>query len=401
MSDQRFLNRCWDEMAQARVRFFGRNFPAFQVCGYTGVLAAIVLAMTLVGETGLSYWVMGAIVLSAMATFLALVFATKIITGEEQIIYYHHEIAVMLVAAILARMLHRPVLAYMDVTILGIGMFLACGRIGCLMVGCCHGRPCAWGISYREEHAHEGFAPYLVGIRLFPIQAVESLWVLVVVIFGAQFVLEGRPPGTVLAWYTIAYGAARFAFEFVRGDTDRPYTWGFSQGQWLSLWLMGSLAWAELSGRLAFHAWHLAVALALPFVMLLAALWRRVDDTRKFQILHPRHVSEVASAMESLDVICRQQEWKRGPSETTAAVPLACTSMGLQISAGNIEDNGSATSHFTISCRGRRITRKAAVIVADLILQLGREPRRRALIAGEEGVFHLVLAVASESGVAP
>jgi hypothetical protein len=400
MSDQGFLNRCWDAMAQARVRFFGRSFPAFQVCGYTGVLAAIVLAMTLIGKTGLSYWVMGAIVLSAMATFVALVFATKIITGEEHIIYYHHEIGVILVAAILVKILHRPVLPYLDLTILGIGAFLACGRIGCLMVGCCHGRPSAWGICYREEHAREGFAPYLVGIRLFPIQAVESLWVLGVVIFGARFVSEGHPPGTALAWYTIAYGAARFSFEFVRGDTDRPYTWGFSQGQWLSLWLMGSLAWAELSGRLTFHAWHVAAAAALPVVMLLVALWRSFDDARKFQILHPHHVGEVASAMESLNAICRRQEREPERAGTSAAVPLACTSMGLQISAGNIEDKRSAVTHFTISCRGRRITPKFAVIVADLILQLERQSHRRELIAGEEGVFHLLLTRASQNGVA-
>src|SRR5205814_352454 len=151
---------------------------------------------------------------------------------------------------------HRPVLPYLDVTILGIGAFLACGRVGCLMVGCCHGRPSAWGICYRDEHVGEGFAPYLIGVRLFPIQAIESLWVLLVVIVGAMFVLEGRPPGTALAWLTIAYGAARFGFEFARGGADRPYTLGFSQAQWLSLWLMLALIAAEVAGRIAFAAWH-------------------------------------------------------------------------------------------------------------------------------------------------
>src|SRR5437870_7848841 len=152
------MSRILDRLARTEVRAGSRRLPAFQACGYAGLVSAIALAMTIAGKTGLSYWAMGAIVLSAMATFLALVFAVKVITGEERIVYYHHEIAVMLVAAVAARLLHLPVLPYMDVTILGIGAFLACGRVGCLMVGCCHGRPSAWGICYRDEHAGEGFA---------------------------------------------------------------------------------------------------------------------------------------------------------------------------------------------------------------------------------------------------
>src|SRR5215475_3904849 len=165
-------NQIWGRWARTRVCFLHRSWSSFQVCGYTGVVLAVLLAMTLVGRTGLSYGVMLTIVLAAIATFLALVAATKIITGEEQIIYYHHEIAVMLVSGAVAGLLHCPLLPYLDMTILGIGLFLACGRIGCLMVGCCHGRPFRWGICYRPEHAAEGFASHLVGLSLFPIQAV-------------------------------------------------------------------------------------------------------------------------------------------------------------------------------------------------------------------------------------
>src|ERR1700704_6339643 len=72
-----------------------RFWPAFQVFGYTGVALAIMLAMTIIAHGGLSYRVMIGITGTAVATFLALVMATKIITGEERITYYHHEIAVI------------------------------------------------------------------------------------------------------------------------------------------------------------------------------------------------------------------------------------------------------------------------------------------------------------------
>src|SRR5262249_44798666 len=161
------------KLIRTEFRLFNRSLPAFQVYGCTGLGLAIVVAMSLVRYVGLSPPVMALIVTTAVPAFLGLVMATKIITGEERIIYYHHEIAVMLAAAALLWAASQPILPYLDITILGIGAFLACGRIGCLMVGCCHGRPSGWGIRYTPDHAAAGFTDYYVGVVLFPIQLVE------------------------------------------------------------------------------------------------------------------------------------------------------------------------------------------------------------------------------------
>jgi hypothetical protein len=112
--------------------------------------------------------------------------------------------------------------------------------------------------------------------------------------------------------------------------------------------------------------------------MLLAAWRRRVDPTEKFAIVHPRHVSEIASAIEAL-------------GRAADAIPVACTSLGLQISAGSTRVEGAPVTHFTVSSRGRRMTRKAAHIVADLIQQLGRASARPELLGEEDGIFHLLL----------
>jgi hypothetical protein len=320
-----------------------------------------------------------------------LAFATKIITGEEQLIYYHHEIAIMLVSAMVARLLHRPALPYLDVTILGVGTFLAFGRIGCLMVGCCHGRPCHWGISYRHEHAEEGFAHYLVGVRLFPIQAVESLFVFAVVMIGAAAVLRGQPAGTAFALYTIGYGFVRFCLEFFRGDTDRPYTLGFSQGQWLSLWLMFGVAWAEFTGRVPIHAWHLAVTLSLPLLMLTVAMWRKLDRAETFRIRHPQHVSEIAEAMDALFHLSTHH----GNEIPTDKTLVARTSKGFQISASIAAGNKPVPLHFTISCQGRHIAKAAAANLAGVVLQLNPDSIAHEILPGsEKGVFHLLLAPA-------
>jgi hypothetical protein len=364
----------------------------FRVCGYCGVALAIALAMALTGKTELSCWVMGGITVAAVTSFLALACLTKIVTGEEQLIYYHQEIGVMLVTALVVKALHRPVLPYLDITIMGIGMFLACGRIGCLMVGCCHGRPSAWGIRYRQEHAAEGFAPYLVGVRLFPIQAVESLWVLFVVIGGSMFVLQGRPPGTALAWYTIAYGSARFAFEFVRGDTDRPYTWGFSQGQWLSLWLMLALIGMELTGQMAFRTWHAGIVLGVIAIMLVATVRRKLDRTQRFQVLHPHHVSEIAEALRLTSA---------ADASGGKGVTLAATSMGVQLSSQEILTEKMTIRQYAFSRRNGRMERETAATLADLVMQLRHRIGSPELLAGEQGVFHLLVRDAGRRELAP
>jgi prolipoprotein diacylglyceryltransferase len=204
--------------------------------------------------------------------------STKIITGEERLIYYHQEIAVMVMAAIFLKITNQPLLPYLDITILGIGTFLFCGRVGCLMVGCCHGRPHQWGVCYRKEHADVGFTHYYVGIRLFPIQAVESLWVFGIVVVGVILIVSGRPHGEALAWYVINYDIGRFIMEFFRGDPERPYYLGYSQGQWISIILMGIVVWGELAGILAFHAWHAIATFMIITMMIIITL------TRKFQV---------------------------------------------------------------------------------------------------------------------
>jgi hypothetical protein len=208
-----------------------------------------------------------------------------------------HEIAVMLMAALFLWTTRRPLLPYLDITILGIGTFLTCGRIGCLMAGCCHGRPYRWGIRYREDHAAAGFPSCLVGVRLFPIQAVESLWVLGTVVVGTYFVWTGRQPGSALAWYIVTYDAGRFAFEFARGDADRPYWLGFSQAQWLSLLLTGGVVWAERAGVVPFSRWHLAVFALLAAAMIAVSLKRRFQSTPTFRLLQPRHFHQIANAV--------------------------------------------------------------------------------------------------------
>jgi hypothetical protein len=374
------FNRCFDKLVRSEVQIRHRSVSAFQVCGYAGYTLAIVLGVILVTNRGLSLWVMGGLVLASALTFLALAMATKIIVGEERLIYYHHEIAIMVVATLLLWVWRQPILPYLDVVILGIGLFLVCGRVGCLMVGCCHGRPHQWGVCYRKTHVDAGFTPYFVGIRLFPIQAVESLWVLVTVAVGTILVLNGFPPGEALAWYVVVYDIGRFCFELMRGDPTRPYFLGFSEGQWISLFLMGIVVSAELSGLLTFHPWHFAATVCMVFLMVAITFSRRKRGIGRYQLLHPHHVKEIADTVGSVPAI----------PEKTMEVLVGCTSLGILISAGTIKGPAGPVHHYTLSCRDRIMTEDSAKIVAGVIRQFKHFSGPSRIIKREGGVFHIL-----------
>lgn len=393
-----------DRLACPEVRLFNRSWPTFQVCGCAGAAIAVLLAITLASHAGRSQLVMIGIALASILTFFGLVMATKIITGEERIIYYHHEIAVMVAAAFLLWLLRQPILPYLDVTILCVGGFLVCGRVGCLMVGCCHGRPHRWGVCYRKEHADAGFTPYFVGVRLFPVQAVESLWVFCIVATGATFVLNGRPAGAALAWYVVTYDLGRFCFEFLRGDPDRSYLWGFSQPQWISLLLMCGVVWAETAGVLPLHLWHVAATACLALAMAAVSLARRFRRTAKHRLLHPRHVREMAEALKHVSDLAAETKaagrWTVMPPRDSVSVRLriACTSLGVQISAGKVREAAGDICHYTLSYSDGGMTEEVARIVARLIVQLNRASDDGEFLKGNRDVFHLLIRPVSEGG---
>ena len=205
------VNAGMDKLVRTHIRVLGCRQPAFRICGGIGLVLAIALSLGLAWARGLERGVVLGLALVCIVSFLALVMARKIVSGGERLVYYHHEIAALLAAVAFLLISRRSVLPYLDITILGVGVFLACGRIGCLLAGCCHGRPALCGPRYRSEHVAAGFESCFRGVRLFPVAALEALCVLIIVTVGLVFVVEGRPSGDSLAWYTVTYAVARLA----------------------------------------------------------------------------------------------------------------------------------------------------------------------------------------------
>jgi hypothetical protein len=388
------FNNQFEKLARTSIRVGRKPRAAFHVCGLIGFALACALVSTLAISLGLELWVMAALIAAAAATFFALAMLTKIVTGRENIIYYYHEIAVIVVAALLLRALGREALPYLDLTILGIGIFLVCGRVGCLMVGCCHGRPCDWGVCYKQEHADAGFTECFVGVRLFPVQAVESLWALCIVIAGVVQLLGGSRAGDVLAWYFVAYGLGRFLFEFMRGDYARPYILGYSESQWISVTLVLLVVWQEAAGILPFHPWHLGAMAAMALWMATVTLIRRFRKTDTFGLLHPRHIKELAEAVRLSSQLTAKSIPGNGWTvfaKPEMTIEITFTSQGVQVSGGSLEGASSDVIFYTLSHCNGAMTEEAATALARLILQLSQASGKSKLFRGNTNVFHLLI----------
>ena len=368
------------------VSVLGRAWSCFQICGVVGLTLGTWLALTLASRTGLSPAVVVVLLSLGVLTFLVLAMATKVVTGHESLVYYHHEVASLSVSAGLLAGVGLPVLPYLDVTALGLGVFLTCGRCGCLMVGCCHGKPFRWGVRYGEAHAREGFPAVYVGARLFPVQALEAVIVAAVVSACAVAIVLGAPAGTAVSSYVVCYSAARVWLEELRGDRARPYWLRLSEAQWTSLVLILAIVVSEWRGRLPWTAWHGAV-LAAAAMSLLTIAWRRAGANA---LLLAPHAGEIADLV-------------KAPPSMRGAVAVRRTSSAIGVSSQPLGRTGGADAIlYSISKAGAPLTPIEAGSLARFIFNLAA-PAGAALelVRGAQDVFHVIVHRAANGRAAP
>lgn len=225
-------------------RIIAKNLSlnAFHKFGIVGYITAILTSMILIHQLRLSLWVIAIVSLVAAFGFFFLNMVIKIGLKRENIVYYHHEIFILFLCGVVLFLLKLPVWRYLDVIIIAIGVFLFWGRMGCFAVGCCHGRLSTFGCIYKETAQSQYIAPAYIGYKIFPMQILESIFVLILVSF-LIFLVPYSKPGFILLLYNLFYGVYRFLAEFYRGDTDRPYIWGISEAQFTSLILLTISCW--------------------------------------------------------------------------------------------------------------------------------------------------------------
>lgn len=133
---------------------------------------------------------------------------------------------------------HRmPVWTACDAFAPGIALGHAVGRLGCLMAGCCYGRPTEmpWGIVFTNT-----FAALNVGtpldVHLHPTQLYESFAELTILLLLLGTERRGRRfQGRTFWLYILLYGVSRFVTEFYRGDPRGMVFEALSTSQFISI----------------------------------------------------------------------------------------------------------------------------------------------------------------------
>jgi phosphatidylglycerol---prolipoprotein diacylglyceryl transferase len=135
-------------------------------------------------------------------------------------VFYGGLIAAVVVALLYLRRHRLPLWTTTDVFAPGIALGHVIGRLGCLLAGCCFGRPTTvpWAITFHDPNAMANVGTPL-GVPLHPTQLYEAGAEALILVFLLVFERRGRPfPGRTFWSYMLLYGISRFVIEFYRGD---------------------------------------------------------------------------------------------------------------------------------------------------------------------------------------
>ena len=124
-------------------------------------------------------------------------------------------IGVILVSALYVRKRNITLWQMADLWSPAIALGQAIGRIGCLMAGCCYGKPTGSQVSIIFTDPHS-LAP--VNIPLQPTQIYSSISGFL--IFGILLALQSKRKfdGQIFLWFLIMHSTARLFIERLRGD---------------------------------------------------------------------------------------------------------------------------------------------------------------------------------------
>lgn len=154
-------------------------------------------------------------------------------------VFYGGLIGSVAVGLWLVRRYRLPVWSAADVYAPGIALGHVVGRLGCLLAGCCYGRPTdrPWGITFTDPVAAANVGTPL-GTPLHPTQLYDAGAELLILALLLAFERRGRPFAGRTFWlYMLLYAISRFIVEIFRGD-DRGMVMGLSTSQFVSLLML-------------------------------------------------------------------------------------------------------------------------------------------------------------------
>jgi phosphatidylglycerol:prolipoprotein diacylglycerol transferase len=132
-----------------------------------------------------------------------------------------------------------------DVLAPGVAVGQAVGRLGCFMAGCCYGKPAdvPWAVTFRDPYAQRTVGTPL-DTPIHPTQIYEAVACLAIFVVLMRLFPRKRFDGQITLTYVFLYSIARFAIEYVRGDSIRGTIFGLSTSQFIAVLLILAVGFA-------------------------------------------------------------------------------------------------------------------------------------------------------------
>jgi phosphatidylglycerol:prolipoprotein diacylglycerol transferase len=210
------------QLAVVRARRIGLDGARVMDLGIYLIIAALVGAKLMLVAVDFDYFV------SRPAELLSLVRAGGV--------FYGGLILSVAVGLWLVRRYNLPVWTTADLFAPGIALGHVIGRLGCLLAGCCYGRPTdvPWAITFTDPVAAANVGTPL-GVPLHPTQLYDAGAELAIMILLLMTERRGRTFAGRTFWlYIVLYGISRFIVELYRGD-ERGTVAGLSTSQFISV----------------------------------------------------------------------------------------------------------------------------------------------------------------------
>jgi phosphatidylglycerol---prolipoprotein diacylglyceryl transferase len=163
------------------------------------------------------------------------------------LVYYGGLLGATIAGAIYIHWKKLPFWKTADVLAPSIALGSFFGRAGCLLNGCCYGRPTdlPWAIRFPASHPTGG-------VPVHPTEIYDGLLNLVLYFFLAWLFRRKKFDGQIFATYLLCYAVTRSFVEYFRGDySNLHYHLGLTPAQWIGvpIFITGLALAAILSRR--------------------------------------------------------------------------------------------------------------------------------------------------------
>lgn len=368
-------NRIFDVIAGPHDAFLGLDAPAYLALGVFGLAVAFTAFFALGSWLAVPLSLLVVLLVASLVIFVGAGLLRRAITRQKRNhVLWEDVLLASIAGGFLAHAMHQPVWRALDLLSVGIGAFMVFGRLGCLFGGCCHGRPSRIGIAYREPNA---VAEPLFGLRLFPVQLVEAIWLLSITAVGAVIAVLA-PPGTAVWWWFVAYGAGRFVLEFARGDLGRLRVGPLTEAQWLAI--------AVVAARIFYDEPIDPQKLFVLGAAVVVVIAGYATHERWLIIERLLPVARIGAWLDAIKTL-ESEAIESSGGAPARSIALDGTRIALTIDPAE----GAWLYAYSFTGAERPLGARAAFALAGLIAQ--RLPRHRVLRAelDERGLFHLWL----------